>query len=225
MNFIILLTFSTLTSANYFNVFKRATCDTGACVSAARALSETCDVNSRDIYKCLCNDMSDSFYENIIECAQNCDDVENGEQLPDASGLRSIYCELASQTGIPTADFGGFGGGDFGDFSDFVTPTFDFDSVLSTIQGGSAESEETGSGSTAKTTGSSSGSGSKTTGSGSGTAKSGTNASETKNLKTMSEESASAEAHETSETTTSATGAAALNSVLSNVILMLAILI
>ena len=216
MNILTILILSSVVNADIFDVFKRDSCDLSSCQSAANSLSQKCDENDATFFLCVCDKMPDSFFQNLHDCAVGCGEDQD-QDIPDATSLKSIYCELASETGFVTG-FGGFGG--FGDLTDDGS---DFDIGSETIDIGTESDESKTTGTESKTTGTteSNTNGSKTTNSGTTSTETSSAKSETSSAKSETSSSKS----ETTSKATTANSAAIINSGLfSCIALMIAML-
>lgn len=132
MNILTILILSSMATAGMLEVFQKETCDLETCQRVEDAIDEFCDVNADDIsiYLCYCDNIPDSFFQDFYDCAIGCGKYTE-EDLPDPSSLRSLYCELASETELPSGyyDFTE-GESDFeigSETIDFDTETIDFD--------------------------------------------------------------------------------------------------
>lgn len=98
MKFVILLTLIGLSTADILQLIKRAQCNLNACADVGEAVTNVCGRNGETNYECLCNDMSDSFYEDVYDCGKEClpyDDA--GIKTP--SDFKDSYCDLADRFG------------------------------------------------------------------------------------------------------------------------------
>ncbi|KAK6891204.1 putative GPI-anchored adhesin-like protein PGA28 [Candida tropicalis] len=103
MKFVIILTLIGLSTADILQLIKRAQCNLNACADVGEAVTDVCGRNGETNYECLCNDMSDSFYEDVYDCGKEClpyDDA--GIKTP--SDFKDSYCDLADRFGDDGGD-------------------------------------------------------------------------------------------------------------------------
>lgn len=92
-----LFTLASIASAgNVLDFINKELCSSDSCVTSGLTISNICGENGNTDYNCLCNNMPNSFYQDMYNCTESCEMLDHLGGSSSGSDVRDFYCRLAT---------------------------------------------------------------------------------------------------------------------------------
>lgn len=100
MKFLVLFLFIVFTVAFSFDFFERDLCSSEDCTTSGETITSVCGDDGNTDYACMCNKMSDSFYDEILNCTRSCGSADDFQDWNSGTDVKEYYCKLASSASV-----------------------------------------------------------------------------------------------------------------------------
>lgn len=96
-NFTLFTLISIASAGNVFDfINNKELCSSDSCVTSGLTISNICGETGNTDYNCLCNDMPNSFYQDMYNCTESCEMLDHLGGSSSGSDVRDFYCRLAT---------------------------------------------------------------------------------------------------------------------------------
>lgn len=105
--FIIFSIIGLASSLDIFEFINKDICSSDSCVTSGITMANICGEKGSTDYECLCNNMPNSFYNEMFNCTQSCEMEDHLGGVSSGAEVQEFYCGLQRANAESNVDAAG----------------------------------------------------------------------------------------------------------------------